>query len=355
MLKIAIVNDTMMAAESLRRVVSSEPDYQLVWVAYDGRQAVQKCHEICPDIILMDLIMPEMDGVEATRAITAKFECAILVVTASVGCRTGKVFEAMGAGALDAVNTPTLGASGEDEGRGILIKKIDAIATLIRGKPLRRQQPLATAVLDTVSSQVPLIAIGASTGGPSALKSVLQALPANPGVAIAIVQHVDEQFVANFTHWLDEQTALPVRLAQAGEPLARDTVLVCGREEHLVLGADGLLAYQTEPTELAYRPSVDVFFNSLADNHDNQSVGVLLTGMGKDGAQGLKSLRERGWWTIAQDQATSAVYGMPKAAKALDAAEEILPLGDIGVRLVKWAKHASIRSRENEICYESGN
>ncbi len=344
MLKIAIVNDTMMAAESLRRVVSSEPDYQLVWVAYDGRQAVQKCHEICPDIILMDLIMPEMDGVEATRAITAKFECAILVVTASVGCRAGKVFEAMGAGALDAVNTPTLGANGKDEGRDILINKINAIATLIHGKPLRRKSTLVAPVLTSVSSQLPLIAIGASTGGPAALKSILEMLPANPGVAITVVQHVDEQFVASFTDWLDEQTALPVRIAQAGEPLVRDTVLVCGREEHLVLGANGLLTYQAEPTDLVYRPSVDVCFNSLADNHDNQSVGVLLTGMGKDGAQGLKSLRERGWWTIAQDQATSAVYGMPKAAKELDAAEEILPLDEIGIRLVEWAKQASIRS-----------
>ena len=111
-----------------------------------------------------------------------------------------------------------------------------------------------------------------------------------------------------------------------------------------MLGADGLLAYQAEPKDLAYRPSVDVFFNSLADNHNNQSVAVLLTGMGKDGAQGLKSLRNKGWWTIAQDQATCAVYGMPKAAKEIDAAEEILPLEDIGARLAEWAEQASRRS-----------
>jgi len=114
MKKIAIVNDTMMAAESLRRVVTSVPEFDLVWVAYDGQEAVNKCRELCPDIILMDLIMPEMNGVQATRAITAEFECAILVVTASVDGHAGMVFEAMGAGALDAVNTPTLGASGDD-------------------------------------------------------------------------------------------------------------------------------------------------------------------------------------------------------------------------------------------------
>jgi two-component system response regulator WspF len=341
MLKIAIVNDSMLAAESLRRVVVNEADYQLVWVAYDGREALQKCREICPDIILMDLIMPEMDGVEATRAISAEFECAILIVTASVTGHAGKVFEAMGGGALDAVNTPILGANGEGEGRGALVNKINAIATLMRGKPFRRSKSVALKEPVTATGHMPLVALGASTGGPSALAEVLRALPPNPGVAIAIVQHVDVQFVASFTEWLNEQTQLPVRIAEPGEPLVRDTVLVCGREDHLVLGADGLLAYQEEPKDLAYRPSVDVFFNSLADHHDNQSVAVLLTGMGKDGAAGLKSLREKGWRTVAQDQATCAVYGMPKAAKEIDAAEEILPLEGIGARLIKWAEHAS--------------
>jgi len=351
MLKIAIVNDSMLAAESLRRVVVNEPDYQLVWVAYDGREALHKCRDVCPDVILMDLIMPEMDGVEATRAISAEFECAILVVTASVNGHAGKVFEAMGSGALDAVNTPILGSTGEGEGRGILIHKINTIATLLHGKPFRRNKtPAARTVAATVNanSQLPLIAFGASTGGPSALSDILRSLPPEPGVAIAIVQHVDEQFVSSFTDWLDDQTSLPVRLARPGEPLVRDTVLVCGREEHLVLGADGLLNYQAEPKDLAYRPSVDVFFNSLVDNHNNQSVAVLLTGMGKDGAQGLRSLREKGWWTIAQDQATCAVYGMPKAAKELDAAEEILPLGGIGARLIEWAEQASRRSAGNK-------
>lgn len=344
MLKLAIVNDSILAAESLRRVVQSEADYQLVWVAYNGREAVQKCSDQCPDIILMDLIMPEMDGVEATRAISAKFECAILVVTASVDGHAGKVFEAMGAGALDAVNTPILGTSGEGEGRDALVRKINTIATLLRGKPFRRGSVSKSrpATVDG-GSRLPLIAIGASTGGPSALCQVLQALPADPGVAIAIIQHVDEQFAASFTQWLENQAPIPVRIAEPGEPLALNTALICGREDHLVLEPDGLLRYQPEPRALAYRPSVDVFFNSLADNHYYQSVGVLLTGMGRDGAAGLKALRERGWLTIAQDQQTCAVYGMPKAAKEIDAAKEILPLGNIGPRLAGWAEQAATR------------
>jgi two-component system response regulator WspF len=291
----------------------------------------------------MDLIMPEMDGVAATRAICAEFQCAILVVTASVDSHTGKVFEAMGAGALDAVNTPVVGASGHEQGREALIRKIDTISTLLGGTPLRRSQHTVQ-IRSAVSDSVPLIAIGASTGGPSALREILQPMPAQPGVAFAIVQHVDQQFASSFTSWLNDQTALPVRMAQAGESLSLNTVYVCGREEHLVMTADGTLGYQAEPRDIAYRPSVDVFFDSLAQFHYFQSVGVLLTGMGRDGAAGLKALRERGWLTLAQDQFSCAVYGMPKAAKELDAAKEILPLEDIGPRLLRWAQTTSTGS-----------
>lgn len=341
MLKIAIVNDSVMAVESLRRVVDSVPAYQLVWAAYDGREAVHKCRDLCPDIILMDLIMPEMDGIEATRAICAQYQCAILVVTASVDGHAGKVFEAMGAGALDAVNTPILGAAGNGEGANLLIAKINTIATLLRGKPLSRLVNVPEHTAPPVGDGPPLIAIGASTGGPSALREVLGALPPEPGVAIAIIQHVDEQFAASFTQWLDEQVALHVRAARPGEPLAVNTALVCTREDHLVLGPDGRLDYTPEPRALVYRPSVDVFFQSLALNLKNQVVGVLLTGMGKDGAAGLKALREHHWCTIAQDEASCAVYGMPKAAKELDAAGEILSLVNIGPRLAEWAEQAA--------------
>lgn len=344
MLKIAIVNDSIMAAESLRRVVESVPDYRLAWVAYDGREALHKCADLCPDIILMDLIMPEMDGIEATRAICARYQCAILVVTASVDGHAGKVFEAMGAGALDAVNTPVLGAGGDGEGADMLIAKIRTIATLLRGKTQAHFDSTAVS-RPPVSDGPPLIAIGASTGGPSALCEVLGALPPDPGVAIVIIQHVDEQFAASFTQWLDDQVALKVRAARPGEPLALNTALVCAREDHLRLGADGRLDYNPEPTSLVYRPSVDVFFDSVAKNYKNQVIGVLLTGMGKDGAAGLKAIRDLNWCTIAQDEASCAVYGMPKAAKELQAASEILSLVNIGPRLAEWAEQAASSRR----------
>ena len=346
MIKIAIVNDSMIAVESLRRVISSVADYQLLWVARDGEDAIARCNQHCPDIILMDLIMPVMDGIEATRRITAEHNCAILVVTAIIDGYAGRVFDAMGAGAIDAINTPILGASGDAEGASTLIRKINAIALLIADTPPRKAATGDSNVHPFISApSVPLIAIGASTGGPAALREVLQSLPVDAGVAVAIVQHVDEQFSASFISWLNDYSPLPVRAARPGDHFRPNEVLVCGREDHMVVTRGGSLDYTPHPTELVYRPSVDVFFESLAKNHKTQSVAVLLTGMGKDGAKGLKMLLEQGWHTIAQDQASSAVYGMPKAAKELDAAAEILTLGDIGPRLVRWAEIASSGSQ----------
>ena len=343
MLKIGIVNDSLMAAECLRRVIERVPEYELAWVAYNGRQALQYCSKRRPDIVLMDLIMPEMDGIEATRRINAEFGCAILVVTATVRGHAGRVFEAMGAGALDAVNTPVLGDAAHGEGEQVLIHKINTVARLLDGSPDSRRQRPANSARPRPSeyNAPPLIAIGASTGGPSALIEVLGCLPAGFPAAVAIVQHVDEQFMPSFISWLDGHTSLAVRAAGVGDRFEPGNVLVCGRGDHMILTREETLEYTAEPAALAYRPSVDVFFHSLAEHLRTRSVGVLLTGMGKDGAAGLRAMRERGWHTIAQDQQTSAVYGMPKAAQEMGAAAEILPLRDIGPSLVRWAQNTS--------------
>ncbi|TCK18902.1 two-component system response regulator WspF [Thiogranum longum] len=348
MVKIAIVNDSMLAVESLRRVLHDIPEYQLLWVANDGEEAVARCDQHCPDIILMDLIMPKMDGIEATRIISSRHDCAILVVTAIVEGYAGRVFEAMGAGALDAINTPVLGTSGSGEGATSLIRKIRTITMLISDKPSCRKSGEHTAQASHADiPEVPLIAIGASTGGPAALREILQAIPQDSGAAIAIIQHVDEQFTASFINWLNDYSSLSVRAARPGDHFQANEVLVCGREDHLIMTSAGSLDYTPHPIEQVYRPSVDVFFESLSKNYRIQSLAVLLTGMGKDGARGLKMLREKGWHTLAQDQDSCAVYGMPKAAKELDAAAEILALGDIGPRLAQWTEKVRATAQED--------
>ena len=336
-MKIGIVNDLPIAAQALRRALALNPEHRVVWVARDGAEAVALCAGETPDLILMDLIMPVMDGVEATRRIMARTPCAILVVTSSVGANARRVFEAMGHGALDAVDTPVLGsghgAAGPRNGAAQLLAKIDGIGKLIA----EDSGPRRTSAREVVSltSRRGLVAIGTSAGGPAALAQVLRGLRPDFRAAVVIVQHIDEQFASGMAKWLGEHCALPVRLAREGDAPTRGTVLLAGTSDHLVFKAVDRLGYTAEPSNHAYRPSVDVFFQSVCRWWPGEVVGVLLTGMGRDGAQGLKALRARGHYTIAQDQASSAVYGMPKAAAALDAAVDILPLARIASRLVE--------------------
>ena len=180
-----------------------------------------------------------------------------------------------------------------------------------------------------------LIAIGSSAGGPTALAAVLGGLPRNLAAAIVLVQHLDEQMAGNLAEYLLQHSVLPVRVAVEGERIAVGTALLAGTNDHLVLKARDRVGYTADPAECVYRPSVDAFFDSVTRHWRGDAIGVVLTGMGRDGAAGLRRLRERGRHTIAQDQQSSVVYGMPKAAAAIDAAIDVLPLDRIAARLVQ--------------------
>jgi two-component system, chemotaxis family, response regulator WspF len=330
-MKIGIVNDLPMAAEALRRVLLTVPEHQVVWIARDGPEAVELCAKHRPDLVLMDLILPGFDGVEATRRIMARTPCTILIVTASIEVNASRVFDAMGYGALDAVDTPSLGLTNLNASAAPLLAKIGAIARML-GRGPGSQCPAKLGALTT--SRHAMVAIGASAGGPTALSTVLAGLPKTFAAAIVIIQHVDARFVAGMAEWLGKRSALPVRLAEEGDRPLPGTVLLAGTGDHLVLKAANRLGYVREPSHYAYRPSVDVYFQSVGKLWPGKTVGILLTGMGDDGARGLKELRSRGHHTIAQDETSSAVYGMPKAAAALDAAVNILPLKRIAPSLV---------------------
>lgn len=340
-MRIALVNDLNVAVESLRRIILSVPGHQIAWVARNGAQAVLKCSKEIPDLILMDLIMPEIDGVEATRQIMAQTPCPILIVTATVGNNAAKVFEAMGHGALDAVNVPMMGSGAQAQrSRYTLLRKIHIISRL-RGHP----STTPAKPPDDQSPKIPLIAIGASTGGPKALADLLGTLPRELGAALVVVQHVDEKFSAGLAEWLDAQTRLKVQVAAQGGRPRIDTVYLAGTNDHLIMTQSLTFSYTPDPGATYYRPSVDVFFNSLLlhwprtipekGETSPARIAVLLTGMGRDGAEGLKALRKVGWHTIAQDQATSIVYGMPKAARDIDAADRIMPILEIGPEIVR--------------------
>jgi len=378
--KVAIVNDLAVACEALRRAVAQDPALEVAWTAHDGVEAVAKARLQRPDVILMDLIMPRMNGVEATREIMRAAPCPILVVTATVSGNAGLVYEALGAGALDAVNTPTFAAGARIVGGEELLRRIHLVARAERcGAP---DAPSAAAASNASSavrapsapaahgaastpartasraphsdsraphsdSRAPhfaaaaraIIAIGASTGGPRAVADVLRALPAPLPAAVIIVQHLSQPFMQGYADWLGAETGRPVALARAGQLVAAGDTLIAGEERHLALGPDGRLIYRDEPRAHPHRPSVDEFFDSLA-LHARPGIAVLLTGMGRDGADGLLRLRRAGWHTIAQDERTSVVWGMPGAAHRLGAAVETLPVEFIAGAIKARLRHA---------------
>lgn len=331
-MRIGIVNDMAMAVEVLKRVILSV-GYEVAWIAHTGERAVEKCRRDVPDLILMDLIMPAMDGAEATRRIMQNSPCPILLVTASIESNSSKVFEAMGAGALDVVATPELGANGDLEGAKGLLGKISVIRKLQgNGKsPVRKPKPkLSRHVIP------PLLAIGSSTGGPSALATLLGGLPEDFPAAIAIVQHVDGHFSDNLAQWLDSQTKLKVSIARSGEPLRAGQVVVAPGDTHMLMSPGGTVQITLGPGDNLYVPSVDLLFESLCcAGFPLNSVAVLLTGMGADGAKGLLELKNSGWLTIAQDEESSVVWGMPGAAVKMGAAREICSIDSIARVLVR--------------------
>ena len=328
-MRIAIVNDSPMAVEALRRSLAFKTGLKIAWTAANGAEAVAKAKVDRPDLVLMDLIMPGTDGVEATRQIMANSPCAILVVTASIGAQSSRVFEAMGHGALDAVDTPELGLGEDRAAAETLLRKINTIGRLI-GDKTPKLAPLGAIAKHPGS---PLLAIGASSGGPAALAKLLAALPADLPAPVVIVQHIDQQFAPGMADWLRQFSPWPVTVAEENERPEPGKVLLAGTADHLVFKSPERVGYTPEPVAAVHRPSVDVFFDSCNRHWRGDIYAALLTGMGRDGALAMKALRDKGHYTVAQDAATSAVYGMPKAAADLGAAVEVLPLEKIAPRL----------------------
>jgi two-component system response regulator WspF len=331
--RIGIVSALPEVIACLRGALKLRPQHELLWVAGDGTHSVELCAQNRPDLVLMDLGEPGNRCVDAIAPIMAATPCAILIVTRHANADSSRVFAAMGRGAIDAVDAPLAGADSRAGGADFL-RKLDTISTLVSTPKFI---PSADRLGDTTSImriKPRLVAIGASAGGPGALAKLLERVPKEFPAAIVIVQHVDEQFAAGMAEWLSRASLLPVRVAAEGDDVLPGAVLLAATNDHLSLRADERLGYTPEPSDCVYRPSIDVFFNSICHGWSGEAVGVLLTGMGRDGAKGLKALRDKGHYTMAQNQATSAVYGMPKAAIALGAAVDVLPIEGIAARLI---------------------
>lgn len=339
MIKVLIVDDSPSAAAYIAGIFTSDPDFAVVGTADCGTKAIRLVEQLKPDIISMDFNMPDMDGFEVTRRLMASMPTPIVIVSALYDSRTVEMtFQALEAGALAILAKPPARTSQSFPLRSYeLLMTFKAMAGV---KVARRLAKPALPSAERTASPPPaapveirLIAIGASTGGPQVVHEILSHLSPAIRVPIVIVQHISPGFEAGFAAWLDHSTGLPVAVAASGEQLKDGHVYIAPTGYHLELSREGLVILVRGPLEHGVCPSVSRFFRSVARSYGKAAIGVILTGMGTDGAAELKLMREAGAVTIAQDKETSVVHGMPGEAIRLGGAVHILAVNAIAAKI----------------------
>jgi len=348
MIRVLIVDDSPTLRQVLQAVLESDPAIKVIGMAANGREGVQKTIELKPDLVTMDVQMPIMDGMEATRLIMERQPTPIIVVSALTDDPDLSVsFNAIRAGALQVLEKPIGPLSGilpPQSAALIMAVKLMSEVRVIRRRfssTLAVSAAHANAPVMPHTAQLDLVAIGASTGGPAALNTILKALPADFAVPVVIVQHISTGFTEGLVNWLQRECLLKLRIVVDRQVVTTGEVYFAPDDRHLVFSATGVLGLTAAPPVNHVRPSVSVLFDTAAAWYRSAVIGVLLTGMGEDGAWGLKKIHERGGLTIAQDEATSVVYGMPKVAAELGAVDHVLPVGEIAPFLVRSTRRAS--------------
>ncbi len=346
-IKVLIVDDSALVRQSLQAIFDKDPQIEVVATAQDPYIAAEKMKKVKPDVITLDVEMPRMDGVTFLTKLMRQHPIPVVICSSLVGDGSQTHIKALEAGAVDIIKKPTMGTRQFIEDSRVQI--CDTIKAAACARPAKLQsigRPLKKASADAVIAPIKrsamaettekVIVIGASTGGTEAIREVLERMPLGcPG--IVIVQHMPEGFTRSFASRLNGLCAIDVREAANGDAVLRGQALIAPGNKHTLLKRSGARYYveiKEGPLVSRHRPSVNVLFRSAAKYAGSNAVAALLTGMGDDGADGMRELAESGAWTCAQDEATSVVYGMPKEAVARGGTTNIYPLGKIAAKLL---------------------
>jgi two-component system, chemotaxis family, protein-glutamate methylesterase/glutaminase len=333
-IRVLIVDDSLVARELLQQVLGSDPDLQVAGMARDGNEALQLVEKVNPDVVTMDIHMPKMDGFQTIRRIMESHPVPIIIVSSSWDPKevTG-TFRALEAGAVAALAKPP--GPGHPDYPHAVAELIQTVKLMSEVKVVRRWiRPSRSPATPSPAPRLPgrpkptemrIIALGASTGGPLVLQTIFSRLPKDLPVPLVVVQHIAPGFLQGLLEWLQQTTGFPMHVAAHGERLLPGHVYFAPDGHHIGVEADGRAALSSDPPENGLRPSVSFLFRSMAKNFGSKAIGVLLTGMGRDGAEELRAMREQGAITFAQDQASSVVHGMPGEAIKLEAAAHVLP------------------------------
>ena len=335
MIQVLLAEDSAVTRDYLAWLLQEDRDIRVVGAARDGAEALAEAGRLRPDVILMDVHMPRLNGYEATRRIMETIPQPIVMMSASLdGDGHEMTFEALKAGALTVVEKPPgPGQSGQAEAARKLVETVKLMAevkVVRRRRERERPRPSAPASLAARGRRSRVVALGASTGGPQAVAKILGKLPPDPEAPILVVQHIAPGFTPGMVEWLNHGTSrLPVRLGENGLMACPGTVYIAPEQAQMGIGGDGRIRLTREAADGEFCPSVSHLFETVAETYGRSGMGVLLTGMGRDGADGLKKIRDAGGITIAQDEQTSVIFGMPREAIRLGAAEFVLALDHI--------------------------
>jgi two-component system chemotaxis response regulator CheB len=352
-----IVDDSKLVRDILREIFERDPGIEIVGEAADGREAIKLTKELAPDIITMDIQMPKMDGFEATEQIMAYHPTPIMVLSSALDKNEQYTsFKAISLGALDTMSKPDITSEGFDAIAADLVKKVKMLSKIhviphIRAKmkapseKIEEEMDTETVTVD-IATKKPgddlkyrMIAMGASTGGPTALEKLFSRFPADFPIGIVIVQHICKGFIDSLAKWLSTKTQLKIKLAENGEFVERGTVYFAPDDAQLeITSGNSILLKKDAPPWGEFKPSVNYLFKSVGENLRGRAIGVILTGMGEDGADGMKTMYENGAHTIAQDQKTSLIFGMPKASINNKSVRTVLPLSKISEEIFAKVK-----------------
>ena len=344
-IRVVVVEDSLTIRKYLCELLNADPGVEVVGEAGDGRAAIELCRDLGPDVVTMDMMLPVMSGLAATEYIMAHSPTPILIVSASVNRgELFKTYEALAAGAVDVLDKPSgdvIGDAGWEKRFVDTVKLVSRIRVITHPRarlaPMKQRPRMAPqpAAAGGARAACEVVGIGASTGGPGAIVQILRTLPISFQLPILLVVHIGEPFGAAFADWLDGQSERRVAYAEDGMPVSalRSRIALAPPDRHLSV-RDGRVRLTRDAERHSCRPAVDVLFESLASEYGAAATVCLLTGMGRDGAAGMLAVRNAGGRTIAQDEASCVVYGMPREAVELGAAERVLPLDKVSTALL---------------------
>ncbi len=342
--RVMIVDDSSFARDIIATILSTDPEIEVVGTAIDGQDALDKIMVYQPNLITMDIVMPRMDGLEAIEHVMAFNPTPILCVTSQQDAHIA--FQALSKGALEVVEKPTFENMGNSQSQKEFISKVKLLAkvkviTHVSGRKIKKEETAPLIVPTVVASRAgvnKVVAVASSTGGPKVLAKILGALPNNFGGAVLIVQHIADGFAKSLVDWLNGVSPLTVKVAQAGEKIAPGVAFIAPTGFHMEVTKDGAINLTKGPEEEGQRPAANVMMRSVAESYGRNALGVVLTGMGRDGGAGLLAIKRKSGATLAQNQESCVVFGMPKTAIDMGVVDKVLSIEAIIDEIVRFAK-----------------